>query len=102
MVPHKAPVICRRLDSGVADPRIKVLMWSQPYLETCCRSALHRVHLCSEQGRPAGLADDPCLQRLREMGLCHQRDDGRFEITRAGQQRHATEVLRLTVQRTGA
>jgi hypothetical protein len=70
-------------------------MWSQPYLETCCRAALHRVHLCADSGRPSGLADDPCLQRLLGMGLCRQRADGRFEITPAGQQRHATEILRL-------
>ena len=70
-------------------------MWSQPYLETCCRAALHRLHLCAELGRPGGLADDPCLQRLSDMGLCRRRDDGRFEITGTGRQRHATEVLRL-------
>lgn len=68
-------------------------MWSQPYLETCCRAALHRVHLCGQLGRPAGLADDPCLQRLAAMGLCCQRKDGRFVITEPGQHRHATEVL---------
>jgi hypothetical protein len=39
--------------------------------------------------------DDPCLRRLTAMGLCHQREDGRFEITQVGQQRHATEILRL-------
>ncbi len=68
-------------------------MWSQPYLETCCRAALHRVYLCGLLGRPAGLADDPCLLRLAAMGLCRQQDDGRFVITEPGQRRHATDVL---------
>jgi hypothetical protein len=70
-------------------------MWSEPYLETCCRAALHRVYLCAEAGRPAGQADDPCLRRLMDKGLCHEREDGRFTVTPAGQRRHATEVLRL-------
>ena len=47
-------------------------MWNQPYLETCCRSALHR---------------------LQGMGLARQRDDRRFEATPAGLDRHATEIL---------
>ena len=75
-------------------------MWSQPYLETCCRAALHRLHLCADMGRPSGLADDPCLRRLSDMGLCHHQADGRFAITAVGQQRHATEVLRLPGGRT--
>jgi hypothetical protein len=75
-------------------PKAEV-MWSQPYLETCCRAALHRVYLCAPAGRPAGLADDPCLQRLSGLGLCCRQEDGRFVITQVGQQRHATEVLRL-------
>ncbi|MGD0102639.1 MAG: hypothetical protein ABSC06_01205 [Rhodopila sp.] len=70
-------------------------MWRQPYLETCCRAALHRLYLCGQTGRPAGLADDPCLQRLMAMGLCFQREDDRFIIAQTGRQRHATEVLRL-------
>jgi hypothetical protein len=76
-------------------------MWSQPYLETCCRAAMHRLHLCGDIGRPSGLADDPCLRRLSDMGLCHRREDGRFAITEAGQQRHAMEVMRSPVERSG-
>jgi hypothetical protein len=68
-------------------------MWKQPYLETCCRAALHRLHLCGAAGRPAGLADDPCLGRLTAMGLCRKRPDGRFVITPEGSARHATEIL---------
>jgi hypothetical protein len=28
-------------------------MWNQPYLETCCRSAIHRMILCGDMGRAA-------------------------------------------------
>nr|WP_294505432.1 hypothetical protein [uncultured Rhodopila sp.] len=70
-------------------------MWDQPYLETCCRSALHRLHLCGAAGRPAGLADDPCLIRLTDIGLCRRRPDGRFGITPEGTRRHAAEILNL-------
>jgi hypothetical protein len=68
-------------------------MWNDPYLETCCRSALHRLSLCGPVGRPAGLKDGPCLERLAEMGLTRLRPDGRFELTEAGIARHAAEVL---------
>lgn len=69
-------------------------MWNQPYLETCCRSALHRLTLCEPVGRPGGYKDAPCLERLCGMGLAQERADGRFEITRDGRARHAQEVLR--------
>lgn len=69
-------------------------MWNEPYLETCCRSALHRLTLVGPTGRPAGLKDGPCLERLTGMGLARQREDGRFVATPAGTTRHATEVLR--------
>lgn len=69
-------------------------MWNEPYLETCCRSALHRLVLAGEQGRPGGLKDGPCLARLAEMLLARQRPDGRFEPTEAGAARHRTEVLK--------
>jgi hypothetical protein len=68
-------------------------MWHEPYLETCCRSALHRLTLCGPVGRPAGLKDGRCLARLSEMGLARARTDGRYEITNAGAVRHAREVL---------
>jgi hypothetical protein len=69
-------------------------VWDQPYLETCCRAALHRLHLCGPAGRPAGLMDDPCQRRLATMGLCCLGADGDFRITEAGQRRHATDILK--------
>ncbi len=71
-------------------------MWNQPYLETCCRSALHRLALCGDTGRPTGLKDDPCLERLARFGLAQHRADGRFLITNLGLDRHANEVLKPT------
>jgi hypothetical protein len=69
-------------------------VWDQPYLETCCRSALHRLALSGGVGRPDGLKDGACLARLTAMGLASQRADGRFALTEAGASRHAHEVLR--------
>lgn len=69
-------------------------MWTDPYLETCCRSALHRVILTGAAARPPGLKDGPCLERLAGMGLTRAREDGRFEATEAGTARHAQEILR--------
>jgi hypothetical protein len=69
-------------------------MWDEPYLETCCRSALHRLVQCAEIGRPPGLKDGPCLTRLADEGLTRLRADGRFEITQAGRDRHSSEILR--------
>jgi len=68
-------------------------MWNQPYLETCCRSALHRLSLCGATGRPPGLKDGRCLERLSAMGLAHVRPDGRYALTTAGIDRHASEIL---------
>jgi hypothetical protein len=68
-------------------------MWTEPYLETCCRSALHRLILCGAPGRPSGLKDGPCLERLTGMGLACQRVDGRYEATDAGRERHALEIV---------
>ena len=69
-------------------------IWNEPYLETCCRAALHRLTLVDAAGRPEGLKDGPCLERLQGMGLARQRADGRFEITPEGLARHAGEILR--------
>jgi hypothetical protein len=69
-------------------------MWNEPYLETCCRSALHRLTLVGPPGRPPGLKDGPCLERLTGMGLACVREDGRFEITPAGEARHGAEILK--------
>lgn len=69
-------------------------VWDEPYLETCCRSALHRLTLCGSVGRPAGMKDGPCLVRLADRGLASRRADGRFEITEAGAVRHADEVMK--------
>ena len=82
------------------DPRGVILtpMWSEPYLETCCRSALHRLLLCGEAGRPDGrhqeLKDARCLDRLRALGLAEHRGD-RYRITPSGQARHALEIMRV-------
>lgn len=67
-------------------------MWDEPYLETCCRSALHRLVLSGEAGRPPGLKDGACLIRLATMGLAQERPDGRFALTQPGSQRHAREI----------
>ncbi|HYZ22914.1 MAG TPA: hypothetical protein VE690_12230 [Rhodopila sp.] len=69
-------------------------MWNQPYLETCCRAALHRLYLADAAGRPDHVPDGACLRRLAEMGLCARRPDGRFTITPAGRMRHGTEIAR--------
>ncbi|TQF77723.1 hypothetical protein FK498_11445 [Elioraea sp. Yellowstone] len=69
-------------------------MWNEPYLETCCRSALNRLRIARALGRPPGLKDGPCLARLAGMGFCRERPDGRFEITEAGIDRHRTEILK--------
>ncbi len=71
-----------------------VTIWNEPYLESCCRSALHRLTLVGPPGRPDGLKDGPCLARLRGMGLARLREDARWELTPAGTARHAREVLR--------
>jgi hypothetical protein len=68
-------------------------MWNDPYLETCCRAALHRLVLSGEQGRPMGLKDGPCLARLAEMGLVKYGQSRAF-ICDQGLARHATEILR--------
>jgi len=70
-------------------------MYDEPYLETCCRAALHRLVLAGTAGRPGGLKDGPCLERLAEDGLAQERGDGRFEPTPPGRQRHRNEVLRV-------
>ena len=67
-------------------------MWNEPYLETCCRSALHRLVLCEAPGRPAGLKDGPCLDRIAGMGLAAERE-GRYHVTDAGRARHEAEAL---------
>jgi hypothetical protein len=70
-------------------------MWDEPYLETCCRSALHRLIQADALGRPPALKDGPCLARLADDGFAVLRPDGRFEITEAGRMRHASEILRV-------
>lgn len=77
-------------------------MWNEPYLETCCRAALHRLVLCGPAGRPAGLKDGPCLERLNRMGFATRRGDGRYAVLPAGEERHASEILRAGRLRTGA
>ncbi len=69
-------------------------MWNEPYLESCCRSALHRLVLAGPVGRPPGLKDGPCLARLARMQLVCERADGKFEIAPAGHARHGSEILK--------
>jgi hypothetical protein len=68
-------------------------MWREPYLETCCRSALHRVILAGTSGRPASIGDAPCLDRLASIGLVIKHGDDRYHQTREGTARHTLEVL---------
>jgi hypothetical protein len=72
-------------------------MWNEPYLETCCRAALHRLVLSADNGRPPGLKDGPCLERLSRMGFAAPRADGRYRVTEAGEERHRSEILKRTV-----
>lgn len=67
-------------------------MWNQPYLETCCRSALHRIALAGELGRPKEPKDAPCLDRLAELGFAQAGPDGRYRLTQAGRERHDSEI----------
>ena len=83
---------CSRACHAGADWRMALFMWDEPYLETCCRSALHRLLLVGASGRPPGLKDGPCLARLEGLGLAQARDDGRYEATEAGLARHAVEI----------
>ncbi|MDW8445355.1 MAG: hypothetical protein RML45_14670 [Acetobacteraceae bacterium] len=69
-------------------------MWNEPYLETCCRSALHRLRVAGRVGRPPAMKDGPCLLRLAGMGFCRERSDGWFEITAEGIARHRSEILK--------
>jgi hypothetical protein len=80
--------------AGISQPFHRDVMWNQPYLETCCRAALHRLYLSGPSGRPAGISDDPCLRRLAQAGLCRQDNDGRVSLTPEGTGRHAAEVLK--------
>jgi len=59
-------------------------VWNEPYLETCCRSALHRLAQSGGNGRPGKLKDGPCLLRLAGMGFARDRGDGRFVLGAAG------------------
>ena len=72
-------------------------MWNEPYLESCCRSALHRLSLAGPVGRPGALQDGPGLERRAGMGLVGTGPDGRYLLTAAGAARHAREVLRRAV-----
>jgi len=70
--------------------------WDQPYLETCCRSALHRLVLAGSAGRPGDLKDAGCLRRLADMGLAEPSAGpgagDRFGLTQAGRDRHALVI----------
>ncbi len=68
--------------------------WTDPYLETCCRSALHRLILAGASGRPQHLKDGACLARLETMGFAAVEPGGRYYTTDAGRQRHESEILK--------
>ncbi len=68
--------------------------WTDPYLETCCRSALHRLILAGASGRPPLMKDGACLARLETMGFAAVRPDDRYMATEAGKQRHESEILK--------
>ncbi|NHO35977.1 hypothetical protein [Acetobacter fallax] len=68
-------------------------MWNEPYLESCCRSALHRLCLAGTNGRPRMLRDEPCLDRLRRKGFACLSTDDRYQVTLSGEDRHRTEIL---------
>lgn len=69
-------------------------MWNEPYLESCCRSALHRLKLSGQAGRPAAVPDAPCLRRLEGMGLASGGTTNRYTLTEQGRTRHRTEILK--------
>jgi hypothetical protein len=73
-------------------------VWNEPYLETCCRSALHRLTLSGSAGRPPGLKDGPCLERLASMSFARERTDSRYEITEAGTAWHTREVMKRSAR----
>ncbi len=73
-------------------------LWNEPYLESCCRSAMHRLAQAAEIGRPPGLKDGPCLERLAGQDLAVHRADGRFEITGRGHARHTSEIMQRLVR----
>ena len=74
------------------------LMWNEPYLETCCRSALHRLLLCGHAGRPdahrAELKDARCLERLEQLGFAVH-VESHFAITPDGRARHDREIRKV-------
>ena len=72
-------------------------MFDQPYLETCCRAALHRLFLAGDAGRPGARMDGPCLDRLAGMGLVCAGDADSFVLTPSGVARHASEILKRPV-----
>lgn len=75
---------------GMGHPRI---VWNEPYLETCCRAALHRLVLAGPAGRPRDLADETCLGRLAARGLAAPGGQG-WAVTAQGRARHRSEILR--------
>lgn len=89
--------------AGTAVGHHVTAMWNQPYLETCCRSALHRLFLAGPLGRPSALAcdgaatalkDAACLDRLAGMDLVHSTPDGRFHLSAAGRDMHTLLLAR--------
>jgi hypothetical protein len=69
------------------------MTWEQPYLETCCRSALHRLFLAGGSGRPDTSLDTGCLRRLVSLGCAREQPALGFVITEIGLARHRRDVL---------
>jgi hypothetical protein len=69
--------------------------WNEPYLETCCRAALHRLFLSGASGRPNGLKDGGCLRRLEQMGFARLDTTDRYLETASGRARHRQEILHI-------
>ncbi len=91
-VTHGTFSVAGDLLAKIARPGYSTNVYRQPYLETCCRSALHRLLLVGVVGRPPGMKDGPCLDRLTGMGLAEPGVDGRYRATAAGLSRHAEEI----------
>jgi len=51
--------------------------------------------LAAPSGRPAGLKDGPCLERLARMRIVIATPEGRYIATDAGIERHRIEVLQF-------
>lgn len=75
------------------------MAWAEPYLESCCRCALHRLKLAEPSGRPIESRDAPCLVRLCTEGFAREAIDGRIHLTSQGAARHEVEIVQMQRRR---